>query len=123
MKRGLDSAGTLPPFTLSVVQRCVCFQKCDQTFVIITGHFHPRALKGPLKGGHAAARALSVLDPKELKNKQKLAEIQERAIKAGFIIFMSVSGKKETGTKALSLSLRSRSTKHSKHLQSAPDLE
>lgn len=36
LKKGLDSAGTLPPFTLHVVQRCVCFEKCEQTFVIVT---------------------------------------------------------------------------------------
>lgn len=45
LKKGLDSAGTLPPFTLHVVQRCVCFEKCEQTFVIITWHFHPHSLK------------------------------------------------------------------------------
>lgn len=45
VKKGLNSARTLPPFNLGVVQRCVCFQKCEQTFVIITCHFHP----GPLK--------------------------------------------------------------------------
>lgn len=45
LKKGLDSERTLPPFTLGVVQRCVCFQKCEQTFVIITCHFHPHPLK------------------------------------------------------------------------------
>lgn len=45
LKKGLNSARTLPPFTFSVVQRCVCFQKCEQTFVIITCHFHPKPLK------------------------------------------------------------------------------
>lgn len=45
LKKGLNSARTLPPFTLGVVQRCVCFQKCEQTFVIISCHFHPEPLK------------------------------------------------------------------------------
>lgn len=50
VEKGLNSARTLPPFTLGVVQRCVCFQKCEQTFVIITCHFHPPAFK-KISGG------------------------------------------------------------------------
>lgn len=49
VKKGLNSARTLPPFTLGVVQRCVCFQKCEQTFVTISCHFHPGPLKKSLK--------------------------------------------------------------------------
>lgn len=41
LKKARNSVRTLPPFTFSVVQRCVCFQKCEQTFVIIRCHFHP----------------------------------------------------------------------------------
>lgn len=41
----LDRAGTLTPFTPGVVLRCVCFQKCAQTFVIITCHLHPELLE------------------------------------------------------------------------------
>lgn len=51
MKKGLNSARTLPPFNLGVVQRCVCLQKCEQTFVIITCHFHPGPLKKSEGGG------------------------------------------------------------------------